>query len=312
MRLYELQGNKLSHIRPVAFKLEKEIQNIVEENVDELFGLELVKSEMSVGGFRFDSLCFDKESNAFVIIEYKKGSSFSVIDQGYTYLSIMLNNKSDFILEYNEQMEDTLKRNDVEWSQSRIIFISPEFNNYQKNSVNFQDVPFELWEVKGFEGGLLSFNRHKSNSKESITTVTGHSGEDTNSVVNQVSKVVKRYDEEYILNKSKERTPEFKAFYYDLRDRVLELGDVDIKVNGKFISLLRNEEPFTDFIIYKNKIGVTLNLKKGELKDALGICEDRSDKYHWGKGDYIVWIEEGEDLDYIVSLIKQAYDKRGN
>jgi hypothetical protein len=148
MKLYELKGKKLSHIRSTPFQLERDIQNVVEENVEELFGLELVKSELSVGGFRFDTLCFDGENNSFVIIEYKKGSSYSVIDQGYTYLSILLNNKSDFILEYNETKGKTLKRDGIDWSQSRIIFISPKFSEYQKNSINFKNVPFELWEIK--------------------------------------------------------------------------------------------------------------------------------------------------------------------
>jgi len=308
MMLYELKGKKLTHIRSNPFKLEKDIQDVVEENLEELFGLEFVKSELSVEGFRFDTLGFDKETNSFVIVEYKKGTNYSVIDQGYSYLSILLNNKSDFILEYNEQMGRSLRRNDVDWSQSRIIFISPQFTNYQKHSINFQDVPFELWEVKRFQGGFISFTQHKPSSTVSITTVS--SGKET--VVSEVSKVVKRYDEEYILNKSKGRTPEFKEFYYNLRNRVLELGEVEIKVNGKFISLHRDNKPFVDFIIYQNKIGISINLKKGELKDVLGKCKDQSDKQHWGSGDYIIWIDQEGDLDYVMSLIKQSYDKQGD
>jgi hypothetical protein len=72
---------------------------------------------------------FDDESKAFVIIEYKKDRNFSVVDQGMSYLNLMLNNKADFILEYNESFHSSpnLKREGVDWSQSRIIFISPEF-----------------------------------------------------------------------------------------------------------------------------------------------------------------------------------------
>ena len=47
-------------------------------------------------------------------------------------MSVMLNNKSDFILEYNERKNKSLKRDEVDWSQSRIIFISPSFNTYKK------------------------------------------------------------------------------------------------------------------------------------------------------------------------------------
>ena len=138
MDLYKINGNKLSPINKDEFKLEKEIQSLVENNLEELFDLEFVSSEFTVSDFRLDTLCFDNESNSFVIIEYKKGTSYSVIDQGYSYLSIMLNNKSDFILEYNETKNKSLKRDDLDWSQSRIIFISQSFNAHQKNSVNLK------------------------------------------------------------------------------------------------------------------------------------------------------------------------------
>ena len=84
--------------------------------------MRLVKSEFALQKFRIDTLAYDKEANAFVIIEYKRSKNYSVIDQGYAYLSLMLNNKSDFILEFNENLNSSLKRNDVDWSQSRVLF----------------------------------------------------------------------------------------------------------------------------------------------------------------------------------------------
>ena len=95
--------------------------------------LQFVTTEFAIDTFRLDTLCFDDETNSFVIVEYKKGSSYSVIDQGYSYLSVMLNNKADFILEYNEKQDRTLKRDEVDWSSSRVLFVSPAFNSFQKN-----------------------------------------------------------------------------------------------------------------------------------------------------------------------------------
>jgi hypothetical protein len=66
---------------------------------------------------RIDTLAFDNESKAFVIIEYNKDRNFSVVDQGTAYLNLMLNNKADFILEYNESLRSSsLKREEVDWS----------------------------------------------------------------------------------------------------------------------------------------------------------------------------------------------------
>ena len=53
-------------------------------------------------------------------------------------MNLMLNNQADFILEYNEKTFQKLERKDVDWSQSRIIFISPEFNKYQQHAIRIQ------------------------------------------------------------------------------------------------------------------------------------------------------------------------------
>ena len=140
-----------------------------------------------------DTVCYDEEEKAFVIIEYKKGSSYSVIDQGYSYLSILLNNKADFILEYNETQRENLNRAEVEWENSRIIFISQSFNTYQKNSVNFKDIPFELWQIKRFDNGLISLDQLYANSQESIKSVVSV---DKQSVISKVSEEIRTFTEE--------------------------------------------------------------------------------------------------------------------
>ena len=142
MKLYSTVNNKLKSVSSKNFKLEKEIQSLIENNLDELFNLKFVRSELSIKNFRIDTLAYNIETKSFVVIEYKKDRNFSVIDQGYTYMSLLLNNKSDFILEYNENCGGVLKRDDIDWTQSKVIFISPSFTEYQKHSINFKDVPF--------------------------------------------------------------------------------------------------------------------------------------------------------------------------
>lgn len=132
MALFNIESNqRLEIIKEQPFSLEKEIQLLTETNLELVFGLDFVKSEFSLNNFRIDTLAFDEDAGTFVIIEYKRDKNFSVIDQGYAYLSLMLNNKADFILEYNEGSARRLKRDDVDWSQSRVIFVSPLFTTYQ-------------------------------------------------------------------------------------------------------------------------------------------------------------------------------------
>lgn len=135
MAIYKL-GQRLDFIKEIPFKFEKDIQTLVEKNLKSLLHLDFVRSEFALNGFRIDTLAFDTETKSFVIVEYKRDKNFSVIDQGYAYLSLMLNNKADFILEFNESQQITLKRTDVDWTQSKVLFISPQFTNYQREAIN--------------------------------------------------------------------------------------------------------------------------------------------------------------------------------
>lgn len=149
MKLYHQKNAAiLSNPKEKPFKLEREIQNLFETNLKEVMGLQLVRSEFSIKNKRIDTLAFDPETNAFIIIEYKRNKNISVVDQGFTYLSLMLENKADFIIEYNETLKGSLKRNEVDWTQTRVAFVSTGFTENQKTATNFKDIAIELWEVK--------------------------------------------------------------------------------------------------------------------------------------------------------------------
>jgi len=305
MKLYKLKGTKMTNVSSSAFKLEKEIQNLIENNLDTLFGLKFVRSEVAIKGFRIDTLGFDSENKSFVIIEYKKDMKFSVIDQGYTYLSLLLNNKSDFILEFNESVNNHLKRDDVDWSQSKVIFISPVFSEYQKHSVNFKDVPFELWEIKRYDNDLISLIQHRVSSNETISNTTIG---DSETIVGKVSREVKLYSEGHHLEK-KNLPEETIARYQELKDRILNLGDVDVIPRKLYIGF-KLKTNFVDVEIRAKDIKIFLNLKKGELDDPKGLTRDVSNQGHWGNGDYELRITSNTDIDYIMFLIKQSYKKQ--
>lgn len=307
MKLYSTKDKSLSPIPFQDFKLEKEIQVLVEANLTLLFNLDLVKSELKIKNFRIDTLCFDKENKSFVIVEYKRDKNFSVIDQGYTYLSLMLNHKSDFILEYNENCDDNLKRNDIDWSQSRVIFVSPQFTEYQKNSINFKDVPFELWEIKKFKDGLVGFIQHITSSEESISTIS--SGGDLDNIVEKVSSEIIVYDEEIHFSKT---TNDVVEMYNELKDRVLSFGsDITIIPKKSYIAFKRSDRNFWCVHILKKELWTWLNLKKGELEDTKNITRDVSQIGHYGTGDFELTIKKMEDIDYAIQLIFQAYKKQG-
>jgi predicted transport protein len=302
MDLYELRNeNELRHITEQYFRLEKEMQTLTEKNLDKVFGLTLVKTEFSLNNFRIDSLAFDDEINAFVIIEYKKDKNFSVIDQGYAYLSLMLNNKADFILEYNETQNNNLKKDDVDWSQSRVLFISPSFTRYQKESINFKDLPIELWEIKKFGSNIISFSQvTTASSQESVKTISRKDEK-----IEKVSREIKVYTEEEHINRGTDGSVEL---YEKLKSSILNLENVTIKPKKKYIAFV-GASNIIDVRIQKNAIKIWFNLKKGQLDDPKKIARDVSNVGHWGNGDYEIRFWNDDNFEYILSLIKQAYLK---
>lgn len=82
----------------------------------------------------------------------------------------MLQNKADFILEYNEQNpKDQLSRNNVDWSQSRVIFVSSDFTENQIEATNFKDIAIELYEVKRYGELLLIIPIQKSQGQKVLS-----------------------------------------------------------------------------------------------------------------------------------------------
>ena len=296
-----MNRGSLERIDKVDFKYERDIQNLTEENMNQIFGLEFVKSEFQLNNLRMDTLAFDKETNSFVIIEFKRSTNFSVIDQGFAYLALLLNNKADFILEYNESKDISLNRKDVDWSQSRVIFVAPQFTTYQRQAIDFKDLPIELWEVTKYKNKTILFNQLKaSQSSESINKLSSK-----NEIVQKVSDEVKVFTEEDHLENLSDNT---KEKYDELKERIYALGDnVEVKPTKLYIAFKSNTN-FCDITLQRNKMKLWLNVRKNTLDDPRGMARDVSNVGHWGNGDYEVILNSESDLDYLMTLIRQSYE----
>ena len=302
MRIFSTKGAKLVEITEEQFPLEREIQRLTEANLQELFDLILVRSEFEIHGLRIDTLAFDKDSSGFVIIEYKKDRNFSVVDQGVAYLNLMLNNKADFI-EYNEaSTSEPLKREDVDWSQSRIVFIASEFTRYQQYAIGFKDLGIQLWEVHKSTNGFLVFNEAKSPfTREPITTIAK-----SNPIAKKVTEEIRVYTEEDHLIGVDDNV---KELYSELKSAILTLGnDIEIRPKKMYVAF-RRKQTFVSFLFLKSKLKAYLNIEIGQVDDPLKKTRDVKDVGHYSSGKTEIIIKEKGDIPYALSLIKQAYER---
>ncbi|WP_242690771.1 DUF5655 domain-containing protein [Enterococcus hirae] len=303
LALYHINKHEMVEIQEEPFTKEKELQLLVESNLEVLFNLKFVATEFSVADFRLDTVAYDEETKSFVIIEYKKGKRFSVIDQGYAYLNTLLAHKGEFVLNYNEQYPDQIKRiSEIEWSQTRVIFVANDYTNYQYGAVNNPNLPIDLVTVKKYANGLIDVETmNKTDSKQAKTTK-----QDDQEEANKkgLSKEIKVYTEEEHLVKG---SIEIQELYEELKEIILS-WDSNIRIKPvKLYNSFKLKRNIVDILVQKKALKIWINLKYGELNDPENITRNVSETGHWGTGDYEIVMKDNQNIEYIASLIKESW-----
>ena len=105
--------------------LEKELQTLLEKNMQTFFGVTFLRSEYKITNGRMDSIGID-ENNCPVIFEYKRSLNENVINQGLFYLDWLLDHKANFQLLVMEVLGKN-KADLIDWSAPCVICIANDF-----------------------------------------------------------------------------------------------------------------------------------------------------------------------------------------
>lgn len=300
MPLLKIQNDVLSPLGETDIALEKDLQALTEKNLSTVFGLDFVSTEFALQGLRLDTVAFDPETRSFVIIEYKRDRSFSVIDQGFAYLALLLNNKADFLLEYNEKRGASLKREEVDWSQSRVLFLAQSFTAHQLQAINFKDLPIELWEVTKYGNELISYHQIEAEQfSESLKTVT------KSEVVSSVSREVRVYSTDEIVGKAKGTVRELMEAF---RVRILELdGRFAEKANSQYLAFKINRRNVLALTPMKDVLLLSFpRIEPKDLNDPLKRLESRGSEEMYGQKLTDMSLKDEHDIPYALELVQQV------
>lgn len=302
MQLFSCNKNDIKLIKEIIFKYESDLQALIENNLEAIFGLEFIDTEFPLKRLRIDTLAYDREAKSFVIIEYKRDKSISVIDQGFAYLALMLNNKAEFVLHYNERLNRSLKKNDIDWESAKVIFVANKFTSYQQKAIEFKDLPIELWEISRFENDLISFNQVKpAEAKESIKSVS------KNNTIQSVSREVRTYSVEDHFKPGWERSLDI---YDTLSQRICAIDErIEIKAVRAYIAFKIALKNVVTVHIQKSRLILVLpRTQPKDVKDPEGrvsYVKNSLKYYNQHLSEYS--IENIEDIDYALYLVKQIY-----
>ena len=115
-----------------------------------------------------------------------------------------------------------------------------------------------------------------------------------------------KYTEEGLLENG---SSSMVRLYKKLKAAILGIGDnITVVPRKLYIAFKRSSKNIADIEIQKNSLKVYINMPKGALDDPEFRAKDVSDIGHWGNGDYLMYVSEDADIEYVTSLIKQSYN----
>ena len=145
------------------------------------------------------------------------------------------------------------------------------------------DLAVPIWECPELEEEVL--NNYKSIEKEKL------------------EKIYTIEDHPHLVEGEAMRT-----LFEELRKRIRNL-DSSVKEDIlKLYIAYKTTTNFVDIVPQKNRLRLSLNMHFDEVNDPKEICKDVTDKGRWGNGDVEVGISNFEELEYIMFLIKQAFN----
>ena len=154
MPLFERNGSSLALKEQTNFDLEKELQQLIEGNLETVFSCRFVATEFSTGvhhAGRIDTLALSEDGNP-VIIEYKKAESSELITQSLYYLHWLSDHKGDFQLAAQDRLGSDVE---IDWSGIRVICLAPKYKKFDLHAVQAMQATIELWRYRLFANNVL-------------------------------------------------------------------------------------------------------------------------------------------------------------
>jgi len=295
MPIFNIKNKKLIGLKTKTFSTERELQELIDENLKEIFGLEFIKREFGGQGLFIDTIAYDPEVKAPVLIEYKKDTYQSVVDQGMAYLHWLLTHKGDYQVALNEK----LGKKEIDWSQAKVIFIAKRFNLHQIYASGFKNAPFELYRYDLCGDIFLIEPVEIPKSDVSITSIL------KTKEAEQVTRQIKIYTLDDHFKKASNKT---RILFEKLQKMIKSLDErIQEKPVSWYIGYKVRWFNFATVSIYRDKLLVHVRKTKLE-RDKDKKFKKIPASYEWGKTP--VWkcdIFNEEDLDYTFEIIKESY-----
>lgn len=303
IQLFRINNGKATELAARAVALERELQGLVEGQMENLLGVRFLASEYATGKThrgRIDSLGLD-ENGCPVIVEYKRQSNENVINQGLFYLDWLLDHQAEFRWLVMEKLGKDVA-DQIEWSGTRLLCIAADFTRYDQYAV--QQIPrnIELIRYRLFGADLLLLELVNAQTVADVTAVQSTSG---NTVDASAPKVASR--DKTLLEQLDQASPEVRAVYEEAKAFMLALGEDVQEKQLKQYTAFKRLKNFTCVVVQANRLLLILKLDPDTVEFKEGFCRDVSKISKWGTGDVEISVRSSDDFNRAKPLIERSY-----
>jgi len=311
MPIFEISENKLLPVEQKNFSIEKELQALIEGNLEAVFNCRFVASEFSTGAQhagRIDSLALSEEDNP-VIIEYKKVESSELINQSLFYLHWIQDHKGDFEIAVQKALGNGVQ---VDWSDVRVICIAPNYKKYDLHAVQVMGANIELWKYRLFTNNTLYLEEVFHNAK--ATSAVSQSSNKNPVMVEAGKKAAQvRATATYTFDEHLEgKTKQIQELIHTIREFVTGLDTAIEEVPKKFYVAYKASQNIVCMEVKSKNIKLFVKLKPSDVEyPPPKSYRDVSNIGHFGTGDVEFTISSIEEFEEIKKYIESAYNKVG-
>ncbi len=181
-----------------------------------------------------------------------------------------------------------------------MIFLSPEFTDYQVGATNFKDLPFKLYKITKYKNDEVSIDEIKPKTTAPSSSELFKKGK----IINKVDEL-KVCTIDYHLEKIKEgRT---KERVNELREKILKIDEFINEYYTKYNIVFKTTIAFCSIYCQPKKFWVDVKLNRRELKEE--ALKERGLDIRPQKDEFWTHIRiEGDfDLNLLLDLVKKAY-----
>ena len=233
-------------------------------------------------------------------------------------------------------MNKTSNVDDINWDETRVIFISPGYTKYQKRASGFHRLPIELYEIKKYQSNMITLNRidnsqiqssdltkstksktHVSTSTPKLNKLVGRHGHKTHSRPDSYSKItlLEYTEEDYLAGKydGTHPTEETKALWNQLRGKIEdEFEDIEFRQKKVYAGYYLKDGGSSVCTLEASRTKILLSFATTDmtLLETSEFVKDISNVGHRGLGNFCSAIKNSNDIERAIPLIQKVYSSK--